>query len=288
MFKIFHFKQLALISAFLCAIMLMGAFLNGVSPYVTALSQNQVSVPIIMYHQVHSGTKSCGDYIISLDTLKDDFEYMKKNNINPVSFEMLGDYIKNGTPLPPDPIVITFDDGEKSFITKVVPLLAEYNYPANVNVIGSLAEMYTKNGETNDSYAYLSEEDIKTLNENPLIEIGCHTYNLHSLGKRRGVSRIYGESDNSYCSIIQNDIDKFNHLFAKLTGKAPTIFAYPYGIKNKTCDEIIKNNGFTITLTCRETVNKLSPEGDLYDLGRFNRPYGIKTKDFFDKIFNSL
>ena len=76
MFKIFHFKQLALISAFLCAIMLMGAFLNGVSPYVTALSQNQVSVPIIMYHQVHSGTKSCGDYIISLETLKDDFEYM--------------------------------------------------------------------------------------------------------------------------------------------------------------------------------------------------------------------
>ncbi len=241
-----------------------------------------------MYHQVHSGTKNCGDYVISLDMLKDDFEYMKDNKINPVSFKMLGEYIKNGTPLPPNPIVITFDDGEKSFITKVVPLLEEYNYPANVNIIGSLTEMYTKNGETNDNYAYLSENDIKALNQNPLVEIGCHTYNLHSLGCRRGIGKAYGESDDTYCSIIKEDIEKFNTLFVKLTGKAPTIFAYPYGIKNKLCEEIIKNNGFTVTLTCRETINKIAPESNLFNLGRFNRPYGIKTKDFFDKILKDI
>ncbi len=287
MFKVFRFRQIAIISVFLCGIMLMGACLNAVSPYVTAISQPQVSVPIIMYHQIHSSSESCGDYIIPLSTLIADFEYIKKNNINPVSFAMLCDYVENGTPLPPNPIVITFDDGEKSFLTKVVPLLEEYNYPANVNIIGSLVEMYTRNGETNDTYAYLSENDIKILNDNPLVEMGCHTYNLHSLVNRRGVSQLYGESDEKYCCLIENDIRKFNELFTRLTGRAPTIFAYPYGIKNKYCDRIIENNGFTVTLTCRETVNKLLPGGTLFDLGRFNRPHRISTDDFFNKILNS-
>ncbi len=288
MFKILRFRQLAIISVFLCCIMLMGACLNAVSPYVTAISQPQVAVPIIMYHQVHANAKSCGDYIIPLSTLREDFEYMKKNNINPVSFAMLQDYVESGAPLPQNPVVITFDDGEKSFLTKVVPLLEEFNYPANVNVIGSLVEMYTKNGETNDTYAYLSENDIKLLNENPLVEIGSHTYNLHSLTNRRGVSQLYGESDDNYCCLIEKDIGYFNELFTRLTGKAPTIFAYPYGIKNKVCDHIIKNNGFTVTLTCRETLNKLSPGSTLFDLGRFNRSYKISTGKFFDKIFNSI
>lgn len=288
MFRIFRFSQLAIISAFLCGIMLLGAYLNAVSPYVTALSQPQTCLPVIMYHQVHSGTKSCGDYIISLSTLRDDFEYMKQNNITPVSFASLRDYVENGSPLPENPVVITFDDGERSFLTKVVPLLQEYGYPANVNIIGSLVELYTKNGETDDRYAYLSEYDIKSLSENPLVELGCHTYNLHSLTDRRGVARLYGEREDDYRRLIEKDIALFNQLFINLTGRAPSVFAYPYGIKNSLCDSIVRSNGFTVTLTCRESVNKLSPGSTLFDLGRFNRPHGISTADFFEKIFNSV
>ncbi|MBO5896543.1 MAG: polysaccharide deacetylase family protein [Clostridia bacterium] len=288
MFRIFRFSQLAIISVFLCAIMLTGACLNAMSPYVEAMSQPQSAVPVIMYHQVHEGTKSCGEYIISIATLRSDFEYMRENNITPVSFKMLRDYVENGTSLPPNPVVITFDDGERSFLTRVVPLLQEFSYPANVNVIGSLVELYTKNGETNDSYAYLSENDIRLLSENPLVEMGCHTYGLHSLTGRRGVAQLYGEGDDAYRQLITEDLERFNELFARLTGSTPHIFAYPYGIRSSLCDEIIKERGFTITLTCREAVNRLSPGGALFDLGRFNRPYGISTEDFFDKIFNSI
>ncbi len=212
---------------------------------------------------------------------------MKENNINPVSFKTLLEYVNEGVKLPNNPVVITFDDGERSFLTKVVPLLEEYGFPANVNVIGSLVEMYTKNGETNDSYAYLSENDIKLLCENPLVELGCHTYNLHSLGSRRGMAQLYGENDEAYAKIINADIDKFNQLFFALTGEAPVIFAYPYGIKNSRCEEIIKNNGFNITLTCRETANKLTQGCSLQNLGRFNRPNSYTTKEFFTKIMKT-
>ena len=40
---------------------------------------------------------------------------MKKHNINPISFEQLKLYAEKGEKLPQNPIIITFDDGERSF-----------------------------------------------------------------------------------------------------------------------------------------------------------------------------
>jgi hypothetical protein len=61
--------------------------------------------------------------------------------------------------------------------------------------------------------------------------------------------------------------------------------AYPYGIKNETLKTIVRENGYKITLTCREEKNTLSVGSRLEDLARFNRPYGKSSKGFFEKIY---
>ncbi len=285
MFKIFTFKQIAVLSSFVCFIMLLGALLNAFSPYVAAFSRNQVSVPIIMYHQISENKSIWGDYVIPLSVLEDDFKYMKSHNINPISFDELLLFAEKGEKLPENPIIITFDDGERSFLTKVLPLLEQNKFPANVNLVGSLVELYTKNGDTDDRYAYLNEEDIKILAKNKWVSLGCHSYNLHSLSNRRGMGKIYGESEVEYKKLINNDIEKFNKSFERVTGQLPKIMAYPYGIKNETLRNIVREKGFTITLTCREEVNKIAVGDSLEDLGRFNRPYGKSSKSFFEKIY---
>lgn len=286
MFKIFTFKQLAVISFALCIIMISGAILNTFSPYIPVNAQSSVTVPIIMYHQISEKVSNCGDYTITVKLLREDFQYMKENDIHPVSFKELSEYVKEGKPLPENPIVITFDDGERSFITKVLPLLKEYSYPANVNIVGSLTELYTKNGDTDDRYAYLNAEDIKALSSEPLVEIGCHTYNLHSLGTRRGMSKLKSETQEEYTAMIRNDIKLFQEKFNEITGKKTVYFAYPYGLRNDTALDILKNEKFTVTLTCRESSNTISVGGDLYELGRFNRPYGKSSHIFFKSIFS--
>ncbi len=286
-FKIFTFKQIAILSFCICFIMLFGALLNTVSPYVTAFSQNQVKVPVIMYHQISDNSSIWGDYVIPLSVLEDDFEYMKSHNINPVSFEDLQSFTQEGKALPENPIVITFDDGERSFLTKVLPLLEEFNFPANVNLVGSLVELYTENGDTDDRYAYLNKEDIKILFKNQLVTLGCHSYNLHSLSGRRGMGKIYGESEDEYKKLIYEDIEKFNNILKETTGEIPLIIAYPYGIKNETLTTIVEDMGFQITLTCREEVNLLTVGGSLQELGRFNRPYGKSSESFFEKIYKA-
>lgn len=284
MFRIFTFKQLAIISFLLCLIMLLLSATNFFMPCAAVFSQNTKTVPIIMYHQITSDAEG-NDYVLPLKNLEEDFEYIKKNNITPVSLNALFQYVTCGKPLPEKPIVITFDDGQKSFLTKVLPLLEKYSYPANVNIIGSLVELYTENHDNNDKYAYLNADDVKTLFSHPLVEIGCHSYNLHNLINRRGMEKIKGETDTKYTEIIKSDINTFQNLYFSLTGEKTKCIAYPYGIRNSTLDTIVKNEGFNIILTCRESSNKLTVGGNLYELGRFNRPYGKTSADFFKTLY---
>ena len=285
MFRIFSRKHIIIISVSLCILLLSGSLFNIAVPHISASGNAGVTVPIIMYHQVCNTPSVLGDYAVTPEVLRNDFEYMKKHNINPVSFSQLSKYVKFGEALPENPIVLTFDDGERSFLTKVLPLLQEYNFPANINIVGALVELYTKNGETDDRYAYLNSDDIKLLYNEPLVEIGYHSYNLHSLSNRRGMGSLYGESDKEYEELICTDIEQFNKLFLRLTGSQPVIAAYPFGIRNDKLQGLLQNNNFTVTLTCRESPNTLTVGDDLYELGRFNRPYRISTKTFFESIF---
>ena len=285
MFRIFTFRHIAIISFFLCLIMLLGSFLITLSPYVAVFSQSGERIPIIMYHQISENKSIWGDYVIPLSVLEEDFQYMKNNNINPISFDQLMRYTEKGEKLPQNPIILTFDDGERSFITKVLPLLEKYKYPANMNIVGSLVELYTQNGDTDDRYAYLNEKDVKELAKNKLVSLGCHSYNLHSLSGRRGMGKIYGESEEDYKKLIYEDIRKFNSYFEGITGENTEIIAYPYGIKNETLKAIVREKGFKITLTCREEINRISVGSSLEELGRFNRPYGKSSKSFFEKIY---
>lgn len=285
MFKIFSKKQIMLTSTFLCILLLTGSLFNIAVPGITASADAGITVPVIMYHQVCNEPCVLGDYAITPEILKSDFEYMKENNINPISFSQLENYVKGGHSLPENPIVITFDDGERSFLTKVLPLLKQYRYPANINIVGSLVELYTDSGETDDRYAYLNENDLKILSNEPLVEIGYHSYNLHSLSNRRGMGKLYNESEDEYQRVICNDIALFEKLFMEITERKPSIAAYPYGIRNDTLQTLLKSNNYSVTLTCRESPNTLRVGDDLFELGRFNRPYRLSSETFFENIF---
>ena len=284
MYKIITYKKLVIFSAILCFVMIFSAVANAFLPVISVFKEKKQEVLILMYHQVSENSSLWGDYVIPASLLKEDFEYLKNNNYTPIKIKDILDFTKGTKKLPEKAVVITFDDGQRSFLTKVVPLLEEYNYPAVVNIVGALTDLYTENGETNDKYAYLNWNDIKTLSQNPLVEIGHHSYNFHSLGYRRGMGKIYGESNSAYSKIIKTDIEKLNEKLLSNIGERPYILAYPYGIRNDTLLEIAKDENFPVTLSCRESINKISVGDELFELGRFNRPYGKSSDIYFENI----
>jgi peptidoglycan/xylan/chitin deacetylase (PgdA/CDA1 family) len=284
MYKILTYKNIALVSAIVSLLMIFTAVSNTFLPVISVFSEEQQEVIILMYHQVSENASLWGKSVIPMEVLKEDFEYIKNNGFNVVKIKDVIAFCNGEKDLPKKAVVITFDDGQRSFLTKVVPLLEEYNFPAVINIVGALTDLYTENGETDDRYAYLNWNDIKTLSENPLVEIGHHSYNFHSLGYRRGMGKIYGESNSAYLEIMKADIETLNKKLLSDIGEVPYIFAYPYGIKNDTLSELIKNEGFSVTLSCRESVNKLKKGEKTFELGRFNRAYGKSSDTFFSEI----
>lgn len=66
-------------------------------------------------------------------------------------------------------------------------------------------------------------------------------------------------------------------------GKAPQAFVYPFGAMSKASPGIVKDMGFAATMTCRERRARITRDPEsLYGMGRYLRPSGMSSKEFFE------
>ena len=242
------------------------------------------TLPVIMYHSVLKNPSSQGKYVVTPDTIEEDFKYLKSNGYTAILSHDLISFI-NGGDICEKPIMITFDDGHLNNLTYVLPLLEKYDLKAVISPVG----IYTQNAENakdrNPAYSYLNFEDIKALIASGRIEIANHSYDLHKLDGRVGTSIIRGEDVNAYQKMLFDDLNKAQNLFYDNLSILPVIFTYPFGSCCENSKPVIKNVGFSVSLGCEEKVNVITRDPQsLYCLGRFNRQSGISSNDFFKNI----
>ncbi len=278
----------------IAAVIAAGAYIFGAFGAAVSCStsiNNKIPLTVIMYHNITKKPTLRGKYNVYISEFENDLRYLSNNGYTPISVKQLTDYAYNGTPLPDKPVIITFDDGFESFCEYAYPLLEKYGFKAVVNVVGSYAEKYTLLEEQqnpdchNLDYSYLNINEIKKLKESGIVEIGCHTYDMHRLeGKRRGAGKNKNEDEYTYEKALTDDLEKFNTTMEKV-GKTD-IFAYPYGIYSDTSAEILRKNGFKAVFDCTEKINYIDRQNIdwLFFLHRFNRPSGISSESFFAKM----
>lgn len=254
----------------------------------TVSAESYVKLPVIMYHHITENNDKAGNYTVTTKELEKDLEYIKSKGYTAVSVSDLINYVYDGTPLPEKPIAITFDDGFESYSALACPIMKKLNMKSSVFIIGSAADLYTKVCDHNISYSNLNWDAVAELMSSPLCEVHSHTYDLHhnEKGERKGMSRLEGESNESYSKAIKQDLMKLQNLFKENSLDAPTAIAYPYGAYDDYTAEIIKEMGFKVSFTCVEKINRISYKNPecLYDLGRYNRESGIPTERFFTEI----
>ena len=248
-----------------------------------ASSDEGQRVPVVMYHHVAEDTSLLGKYVISTSELEADFKYLKDNGYTTLTVADLVEYHVSGTPLPDKCIVLTFDDGQESFYAYVYPLLQKYDMCAVINIVGSYVEKYSQINDHDIRYSCLTWEQVSEMQESGFVEIGNHTYALHNAkGTRVGCMICAGESLDSYSSVLKDDIGYLQLRMEEETGKSATTFAYPFGYVSIESVEILKNMGFQALMTCEEKINITDAEGEwLFNIGRFNRPSGVKSEEFF-------
>ena len=253
--------------------------------YICCMAQqSEYDLPVIMYHHILKDTKKSGPYIITPDEFEKDLKFIKSEGYTTVSVKNLIDYTEKGTPLPEKPILLTFDDGHLSYLEYAVPLLEKYNMCALVSVVGAYTNDYTEHPDRCVSYAYLSWDDIAALSKSTHTEIGNHTYDMHkNTNGRLGCKKLKSESKEHHRKIFTEDTEKMQNLLRTYTKKDTLCFTYPFGYMCEETEEIIKELGFKMSLSCREGINKLSRDSSLFSLKRYNRPHGKGIEEILKK-----
>jgi len=212
------------------------------------------------------------------------FAWIEAHGYHPISINDLLDAQTGKKPLPSKAVLLTFDDGYKSFYTRVYPLLKLYQYPAVSALVGSwLAVANGKTVQYGDEQIprehFLTASQIKEMAASGLVEFASHSYDLHHgvLSNPQGnkvsaaVTFQYDatnqnyENREAYYSRIKQDLIKNNAYIHKLTGKYPRVMVWPYGAHNSITLEIAKELNMPITLTLnddeRAETNKLIQVG---------------------------
>ena len=271
-----------LIAAFLG--ILARGFLPGGAEPADATADNAVELPVVMYHHVlESG--NFGDYVISAQELDSDLSYLSQKGYHAVLMKDLIDYVNQGTPLPEKPVLITFDDGYESNYRYAFPLLEKYGMKAVISIIGYWSEIYSSETHKHINYSHLTWDEMRELQQSGIVEIQNHTYNLHSLEKRKGTKMQQGETFDHYSDLLKQDLGKAQELIYQATGVYPSTFTYPFGYVSKESLPIIKEMGFQASLSSEEGINRITRDPDcLYMLKRYNRRHGVSTQSFFKKM----
>ena len=243
--------------------------------------EEPVAVPILMYHSVCRNDRVDSEYYLTPEKFESDLKYLKDNGYTAVFISELAGYAEGRGALPEKPVALTFDDGYYNWLTDVLPLLERYDMKGTFNVVGEYVEKEETAEVRSPAYSYLTWEEIAALRESGLVEIGSHTWEMHTLGARRGCKKMKGESVAHYETALTNDLARLNDALQTNCGFTPTAFAYPYGEISREAVPVLRALGFRAALTCDERINKLVRDPALlFSLGRINRASHYSTAAF--------
>lgn len=244
-----------------------------------------IPLPILMYHHISAVPACWGDYTVSPETLEGDLAYLRDHGYTTIHLTELQAYANGEGSLPEKPIIITFDDGQESFLRYGLPLFEKYDMCAVLAIIGRCADIYTEIEDHNIRYSCFSWPDLAKLNASPHVELAAHTYDMHKMEKRMGCKIMKGESPEHYAEQFCLDLSLLETRFERYIGEIPSAFAYPYGFYCNDAKSLLQKHGYCILFTCAEKVNHLHGSAEeLLWLGRFNRPNGADRERFFQKM----
>lgn len=200
---------------------------EGKQPADAATILARKQVPILCYHQIRdwraTDSQSAKDYIIPVKTFKEHVKMLADSGYNSILPDQLYNYLVYGDPLPPKPVMFTFDDTDYDQYEIGAKELAKYGYKG---VYFIMTVSIGRKGKVH----YMSKEDIKDLSDKGNV-IGSHTYDHKNVKKYEAEDWI-------------TQIEKPTAKLEEITGKKMEYFAYPFGLWNPEAIPQLKKRGF--------------------------------------------
>lgn len=227
---------------------------------------------------------------VDVATLAGHFSWLKENGYQVISFQQYVEAASAGKPLPEKSVLLTFDDGYRSFYGKVYPLLKEFGYPAVLAIVGEWVDAEMTDSVTYDNRLlprrhFVTWPELREMVGSGLVEVASHSYGLHKgvQGNPQGNSqpaattRIYNpaddtyESDEAHAARIEQDLRRNADLLEQQLGVRPRVMVWPYGRYSRATVEIAERAGMRYSFTLDDRPNAPSAPGLVHRrIVRFN------------------
>ena len=188
----------------------------------TILQRKQV--PVLCYHDIKdwkaNERQSMKEYIVPVEAFKAQMQSLADSGYQTITPGQYFDYLTTGAPLPPKPIIISFDDGDAEQFTVGATELAKHNFK------GVFFVMTIAIGKKR----YMSSEQIKQLADAGHI-IASHTWDHH---------KVKGYTAEDYDVQFGGSKQKLESI----TGKPVEYFAYPFGIWDTAALPQLQQRGY--------------------------------------------
>ncbi len=232
------------------------------------------SFQILCYHNVVDKIVDTKIMSITTDQLIEQFKWLKANGYNIINIDDILKAKNGEKDLPQKAVLLTFDDGYKSFYTRIYPLLKLFDFPAVYALVGRwmqtpLGEDILYGNTLRPRELLLDWDEVNEMIRSGLVEIASHSYDSHHgiIANPQGnlqpalttlkfdpKTRRYERVD-EYIKRVDFDIKKSSDVIYKYTGYRVRAIAWPYGAYNAIVQKIARKYGMNLTLTLDDGVN---------------------------------
>lgn len=131
---------------------------------------------VLTYHDVLPDA-SKDKFAVSKSRFVEHMDYLEKNGYRVLSLTDLQTHYKEHRKLPHKAVLLTFDDGLKSYAEFVVPVLRSYAFPS----VASVVTAWLDGKEVPREYTgkLMDWKTLKSVAKQPLVDVISHTNNMH-------------------------------------------------------------------------------------------------------------
>ena len=282
-----RFPRLLFAGLLLLATLLLGACAKDIPVYIAPAERPVAPVDqpwvqghflTLAYHDVEDEDPDQGFLSVRTDRLVDQLNWLRENGYQAVSVDqILAARQPGGKPLPERAVLLTFDDGYRSFLTRVLPILKAYGWPAVLAPVGTWMDTPADRkvdfgGNMQPRDRFLDWNDVREISRSGLVEIAAHTDASHygALANPQGNTepaaavRKYDarngryENEAGFEQRMGRDVAAISEKIRRATGKAPRVWVWPYGAEGGTTLRIAGEQGYQMALTLEDGPSRVA------------------------------
>lgn len=188
-------------------------------------------VHVLCYHALSDRPKA--DTQLTPQDFTAQMQVLKQGGYQAISCRQLADYLADAQDIPDKSVIISFDDGWKSVLTKAKPILDQFGFKPVLFV----------NPVSVGGKSYLSWDNLKTLMQAGY-EIDSHTVTHPNLTQKAKSQTLKQVQEKAREEIEQSYRDIEEHV-----GQAPVALAYPFGNYDQYVMQVTRDTGYRLGLS---------------------------------------